>query len=334
MSRAEAQSWIESNIDPTLARSTRLHPLPSEPDGRVLTKREDELSSGVSGSKLRKYASLLPALERQGIEEVALIGGPSSNNIVGLLQLLRERRIRPWLFLRQAGDDTERGNSLFLRMLADPASIRWIQRNDWPNVEQSANTFLRERQSLGRRVRLVPEGGLDEASLPGAATLALDIVQQEASLDQRFDQIFIDSGTGMSAIGLTLGLAALHEANDRILHVTLIAGTETEFRANLDRFAASIPSPLRQPLPSNLLRFHTPPVARSFGSVNATLFQATHAIARDEGLLMDPVYSVKHYLSMKAILAHQGPHRPRSLFIYNGSSLGLAGFQTALSSSL
>ncbi len=176
----------------------------------------------------------------------------------------------------------------------------------------------------------MPEGALDEASLPGAASLALDIVQQEAALGQRFAQIFVDSGTGMSAIGLALGLAALGESSGRILHVTLIAGTEQEFLSNLDRFAAALPAPLRQPLPSETLRFHSPPFARSFGSANAALFQATRTIAREEGLLMEPVYSVKHYLAMKAVLAEQRPARRPSLFVYNGGSLGLASFQDSL----
>lgn len=328
-------AWIEEKTDSELARPSRIHPLPSSADASLWIKREDELSSGISGSKLRKYASLIPSLRAQGVEEVGLIGGPNSNNLVGLLQILKENNIRPWLFLREAGDETKLGNALFMDLLCPRSNQRIISRADWPQAESIALGFLQQRR---RKTLLVTEGALQLESLPGALTLAQDLLRNERSCGLRFENVFVDSGTGMTAIGLILGLAYLDSAADsRHIDVTLIAGKQKDFEGNLETFQKQLAEALRLGSPSlPKLAFHSPVTCPSFGSVKPSLFKACREIARAEGLLMDPVYSAKHYLTAQRIRADREESGAaisgqKSLFIFNGSPLGLCGFQRQLS---
>ncbi len=328
---ATIHHWLDQYVDRTLARHSRVHLLPSMAESGVYIKREDELSSGVSGAKLRKYASLIPFLKSHSIEEVALIGGSNSNNLVGLLQHLKEAAIRPWLFIREAADSEKQGNALFLDMLAPPQSCQFIPRAQWDHVESISNRFLESRQKKGKETMLIPEGGLAKPSLPGALTLAQDVLQNEVENAVQFSDVFIDSGTGMTAIGLILGLAALQcDPQYRRIHVTLIAGFKSEFLVKLEEFRSHMEREtgitLAQ-LPG--IDFLIPPSCKSFGSVKPSLFAATRKIAQKEGLLMDPIYSVKHYLAMRNYI-DSNPSDTPSLFIYNGSSLGLAGFQSKL----
>lgn len=324
-------SWLTKNTDSSFVLNTRIHPLPSLQQRSVYIKREDELSSGVSGSKYRKFASLIPFLRKRAIDEIGLIGGPSSNNLVGALQLLKEADIDFWLFVREPGDTTEQGNALFMKLLAPEERIHIVPRNEWPEVDRIAGAFLDDRAAAGRETFLLPEGALCLESLCGAATLAADILKNESDFGSRFDEIFIDSGTGMSAIGLAIGLSLLDkDPGKRRLNITLIAGSESEFERNLYRFRDDLSRILDLDLPdSPRLKFLYPPFSKSYGSTGKTLFAATREIARKEGILMDPVYSVKHYLAMKAEIESR-TRSPASLFIYNGSALGLTGFQTQL----
>lgn len=326
------RQWLEQNVDKSLARHTRIHVLPSSIDRLLYIKREDELSSGISGSKLRKYASLIPNLKKRSITDLALVGGPHSNNLVGLLQLLRETKIRPWLFTRETADNTLQGNALFLEMLSRPGANTVVPRNKWSNVDSIANAFLESHARKGCNTLLIPEGTLMPESLPGAITLAESVLQNERSQSTHFADLFIDSGTGLTAIGLILGLSLLDPlVQKRRIHITLIAGNSYEFLDHLDRFRINVEKSL-QTVDTKLpqLNFLTPPTGKSFGSVNASLMAATRDIAQREGLLMDPIYSVKHYTAMREYLS-QRPIKTPSLFIYNGSSLGLSGFQTPLS---
>ncbi|MDQ8203252.1 hypothetical protein [Pelagicoccus sp. SDUM812003] len=318
---------IAKLIDWSLARTTRFHQLPS---GLTYIKREDELSSGVTGSKLRKYASLLPYLDRNEIRTVGLIGGPNSNNLVGILQLLKEKGVEPLLFLREAADARKRGNALFLSMLAPPNSIRRIPRSEWQSVETVAQELLPKEASF-----LIPEGALCFEALPGAMSLASDLLRNEAEDDTFFERIFIDSGTGMSAIGLLLGLRLLDpRCRQREIVITLIAGEAENFLEQLRRFEQRFEGKFSLPLGERpKFVFLVPPTAAKYGATNASVLQACHRIAQTEGLLMDPIYSVKHYLAAEQFL-HENDQSTPSLFIYNGGSLGICGFLDRLSDSL
>ncbi len=321
------REWLDTSVDRELARQTRCHPLPSSQNGNpVYIKREDELSSGICGAKLRKYASLLPSLAARGVRDAAMIGGPNSNNLVGLVQLLTERGIKAWLFVREAVDQSLSGNALFLHMLTDPEQTRRIPRAKWSEVETLASQFLSKRTNGF----LVPEGALCPESLPGAMTLATEVIRHERELSAPFDRIYIDSGTGMSACGLLIGLACLDpQAADRQIFVTLVAGTQSEFLQTLQRLGNQLAKDAGLNLPPiPRIQFLTPPTARKYGSVNQTLLKTCRQIAREEGLLMDPTYSVKHYMAMRR--NEKELPSGRVLFIYNGGSLGLGGFQDKL----
>jgi len=197
----QINAWIKSRIDRSLAKPTRIHILPTSKDGKLFVKREDELGSGISGSKLRKFASLIPALKAREIDEVALIGGPNSNNLVGLLQVLKEANILPWLFIRQAADQQLRGNALLLDLLIDKSQVTYIQRSEWENVESIAADFLKKRDNTGATTFLIPEGASCLESLPGSLSLAQDLRANEQQNGLSFNHIYVDSDVYTDGVG-------------------------------------------------------------------------------------------------------------------------------------
>jgi len=300
----------------------------------VWIKREDELNPTAMGSKLRKYLSLLPHLELIGCREVILIGSSSSNNVLGLSQILKSLGIEVSVMVKVARDPTLRGNWLLLNMLLKREQIHSIASKDWPQVEVLAQQWAKQRQSEGINTLIVPEGGDHLAVLPGILTAALDLLKNESDHKLHFDHIWTDAGTGISAIGLILGLHFLGE-KQRTVHITLIAGNEAEFEERYQRFQAELERLTGNPLPNTRpqLHFQKPATAASFGSINSTTLNETMVIAQQTGLLMDPVYSVKHLFTMKQVLEEthlSGTH----LFMYNGGTQGLNGFQTRLTPSI
>ncbi|MEW8013791.1 MAG: hypothetical protein AB2807_03075 [Candidatus Sedimenticola endophacoides] len=313
---------------------SRIHPLRGFGDGTIYIKREDELSAGVTGTKLRKYLSILPAIEARGIDRVVMIGSARSNNLVGLGQLLVERGVAVEAFIKRPGDPTPTGNLLFLRMLLPPEAIYLVAPEEWGAVNTRATAHARRLNSWGGRVLVVPEGGDCREALPGILTLAGDLLRNEHESGIRFDDIWIDSGTGISAIGLLLGLR-LHQPHPRRLHITLIAGDREAFMERYQRFEHWCATLHGGPLPDPGLEphFHRPASAASFGSVNACVLEETHRIAREAGILVDPVYSAKHLYTVRQQLRAHPPNRPQ-LVIYGGGPLGLCGFQSRLAPGL
>jgi len=296
-------------------------------------KRDDELSFGISGSKLRKYLSLIPFLLSKKIEQAVLIGGCQSNNILSLGQLLLENGIEPQLFLLGNPDHALEGNFLLTRLMLPEANFHWLNRKDWPEVEKLAQNYC---QTISpRRSYLIPEGACISAALPGAMTLALDIIQNEQDHGLWFQHIFMDSGTGLMAIATALVLSWLKR--EITVHVLLLAEDSAAFLTRLNVFKLEFERLIQVTLSMEeilkRLKLYKPSQAKAFGSVNQAIFSSIKTLFQQEGFLTDPIYSAKLFAEVPRIIAEQ-QLSGKGLIIHSGGGLSLLKFQSQLAKQL
>ncbi|MGC1181406.1 1-aminocyclopropane-1-carboxylate deaminase [Legionella sp.] len=297
--------------------SSRVHPLNNFPNLGVncYVKRDDELGCGISGSKLRKYSSLMPFLLKQGIQHLIIIGGPQSNNLLAALQLAREFSFKVTAFLIKPWRLTLQGNFKLSSLFLNDQEIVWIERHDWCRVNELAQNYL---NTLNEPGFVVHEGASVPEAQSGAMSLAKDIIANEQFLGFTFQHIFIDAGTGFSAAALIKGLTLLeHPAQ---VHVLLLADNKATFQSKLDLWFNLIPQ--------NYDCFY-PTTAKSFGSINQTIKKEICRLAREEGILADPIYAAKlfyearHSIEMRQL---QG----KVLIIHSGGTLSIPSFDFSL----
>lgn len=290
-------------------------------------KREDELGCLCSGSKGRKYRTLIPALKNRRCQKVGLIGGQSSNQLLGLTPLLIENQIKPTLFLLKTDKQPVVGNALFLQLIAAKAEIHYLTRKEWPQVETIAADW-HEQQAQYQPV-IVPEGGSIDDCLAGLLTLAIDIIQNEETLGVKFKDLLIDSGSGLTAASLIAAFGFLKK--ECHIHVMLAAGLPEEFLQKLASTKKALETLMQETI-EDLPRFtlHTPTTAKSFGATNTTLFDTIKEAASTHGFLLEPLYSCKLYLLLQE---QQNKLAGPVLFIHSGGLFTLSGFQTQLSDS-
>lgn len=293
----------------------RIHPLRSMDNTWIL--REDESGFGMSGTKRRKMASIIPWLLKEQVQQLVVIGGANSNHVVTAVQACRERGIRPVAFLLEGRGGPKKGNAFLIDLLLEEEDIHWISREKWPEVEAIARAWA-GTQTL--RTEVLSEGGAHPAAIPGAATLPLTWADQRGRCP--YDHVWIDSGTGISAITAILMCGKLGWSP--VIHVVLMAGDELSFRDQLRRvqlwWGEELGAPIPDPCPFVL---HIPPTARSFGAVNAGVWEEVRRVARKDGILSDPVYVAKLLLTVrKEALALSGRH----LVVHSGGGIGLLGF--------
>ena len=286
---------------------SRAHKMRSEP---FYVKREDELGFGVSGSKLRKYVSILPALKKTG-KKAALWGSCHSNHVLSMLQLLKQEGLPYQLFLQRPVSSEKMGNAFFLSLLIQEEEVIWIEKEKIPDVLQQQEEFF-----------LIPMGGCMKEALPGSLTLALDILANEEELNLTFDHVCVDAGTGMSAIGLILGMSYLQRPVQ--VHVVLMAGKESEFEEKLFFFHKELQTLLQESFPLISYQCLFPATSKSFGSHNASIFQIIKKTAEKEGFFLDPLYTAKLLLTVKEIQM-----KGNVLWVHSGGALSLSGFQNA-----
>lgn len=302
-------------IDSLWPLCSRVHSLNHFPSNglRVYIKRDDELGCGISGTKLRKYASLIPYLKAQRIEHLVVIASPQSNNLLAILQLAREFQFQLTLFLLKPRHEQVQGNFKLSQLFMDPSEVIWVDRSEWPEVETKARSYA---ASLDCSSFVLPEGASVPQALPGAMTLAADICRNEKELGVVFDHVFVDAGTGFSAAALIKAMSDLqHRA---VIHVLLLADTEAVFRSKLQAWIGQEMSNYRCYLPST---------AKSFGTFNATIAKEIRRMAREEGVLTEPIYSAKLCHEARILLSSQAVHG-NVLLIHSGGLLTLSGFNT------
>ncbi|MBS3905278.1 MAG: hypothetical protein KGZ39_08135 [Simkania sp.] len=305
---------------------SRLHPLRSfgKKEAHCFVKREDELGFSISGTKFRKYRTLIPFLKRQECNEAVVIGGAYSNHVLSITQLLIENGIKPTLFLKGPLPYQKHGNFRFLQMLIPDSSIHWVPKTNWPKVTQYASAYA----DGSARTVILPEGATVFPAFLGGLSLPLDILRNEEEHKIEFDHLFIEVGTGFSAAALLLGFAYLKKKT--FCHLLLLAGTEEEFLKQLQILHADFERWLGQKC-SFPIHFscESSSLAPSFGSTNSELFQFLIRIAREEGFFLDPIYSGKLFYHAKKKM-EANPFSGNILVVHSGGALTLAGFQDQL----
>jgi 1-aminocyclopropane-1-carboxylate deaminase len=323
---------LQKILNPEFVLHSRIHLLNQTfaNGAKVYIKREDELSSGIAGSKCRKFASLIPYIVAEAFDEIVVIGGAQSNNVVAALQLLNENGIPARLILLERNENELKGNMLWISLLHNVDDIIWVKRNEWENVATIALEYQKRESGFGKKVFILHEGSAVVQAIPGAMGLALDIYENEKAIDKPFEHVFIDSGSGVSAIGLLKGFQYIGRFPQ--IHITLIAGTPVDFMEQYHKLCNSLNESNTYTFDDQVLQylhFYEPVSARSFGSVNKNILTNLKNIARNEGILMDPVYSVKHFITAVETIDKQ-QLTGNILFIYNGGSFALSGFMDKL----
>ncbi len=288
---------------------------------QVYLKREDEVRFGMTGGKLRKYASILPWLQTRRIQTVALIGSANSNQMLSASMLLRENGIRPVPFLKKG--HAEGTNQFLLSLLVPRDEWHLIDSAQWPEVEKLAAEFVAACRADGNRALYLPEGACVKEALAGAMTLAADIRRNEEEAGE-FTDIFIDAGTGLSAAALLFGMFDL--GMKAKLHITLMADKEEVFLQKFETYKAWYTELFERPLPDlrDRMVLHRPAFGRSYGSVNAEVIAAIKRFA-GMGIFTDPIYSAKHLATAEKILEEMS-HRSIALVIHSGGAQALPGY--------
>jgi 1-aminocyclopropane-1-carboxylate deaminase len=322
----------DADIDWALVPQTRVHGwrFDGHHSHQVFIKREDEARFGMTGGKQRKLASIIPWLRAQSISTVALAGSANSNNVLSAAILLRERFMDPIPLIKQGR--FEGTNQFLLSLLVDRADWRMIESSQWPHIEKIGSEFVEECASRGIRAAFIPEGACMPEALPGAMTLATDILRNEKEMGFAFDDIFIDAGTGLSAAALVLGLHRFGKPGleeGRSIHVTLMADTEEVFMEKFKQYCQWYEAIYEEQLPSLVDRIvlHTPAFAASYGSVNAGVIDSIRQYAK-RGVFTDPIYSAKHFATVDRYLDELiGKEMILGLVIHSGGAQALPGFE-------
>ena len=282
-----------------------------------------------------------------------VVGGAASNSLVAATHHLRRKGIEVHaaiLGIKAQAAASASPNFSLLRLLLPPRQMHWLQEaggsalpGDGGAAVRAAlagslpNAAVGHLSSYGDPV--VWEGCLQPGGIVGAGTLLPSIPDGPCN-------VVVDAGTGATAAGLAGAMASSPAHVGSTLHIVQVAGSMSGLLqvlgCGLDLFGSG-PVPVHPPgewgrevqkgnhAPLHIF-LHRPQVGASFGSVPSTVVRASVTLARQVGVLADPVYTAKllHSTAEMQACAPQTAAAQPWYVVHEGGSLALVGHEARL----
>jgi D-cysteine desulfhydrase family pyridoxal phosphate-dependent enzyme len=251
--------------------------------GRTLwIKRDDLTGLALGGNKTRKLEFLCAdALERKA-DSLITGGAPQSNHCRQTAAAAAKIGLRCLLVLSGQPQPPDTGNLLIDSLVG--AELVWA--GDRPRDQAMRETFDRER-SEGRNPYLIPYGGSNPLGAAAYALAALELKKQMVEPDW----IIFPSSSAGTQTGLILG-ARLFQLRGRICGISV----DLEARLLREKISALLAETARtfgiaESFPPESILVDDRFLGAGYGKAGALEREAIHLFAREEGILLDPVYT-------------------------------------------
>ena len=290
-------------------------------------KRDDLTGLLESGNKVRKLEFLVGEALQQGADTLITCGTPDSNGCRAVAAVAARLGLRVLLAIRGERPPAYDGNLLLSRLLG--AEIRHYPMIDREDL--AMETLAAEVRARGGRPYTIPESGASELGALGYVECAVELSEQIHHGAPRFDTIVISAGSGGSHAGLLMGkqLAGLP---GEIVSVPVTAPAERVREAVSRTVGAAIQRfgfAIEVPKAIHLLDGYQ---GAGPGGAADEEIEVIVQLAREEGLLLDPVYTARGFRGLMDTLARD----PKALgqricFIHTGGLFSLFPLRDRLS---
>ncbi len=305
---------------------TPLHRLPrleAELGGpRLLVKRDDQTGLALGGNKTRKLEFLVAAALAGGADVLVTAGAAQSNHCRQTAAAAAASGLDCHLLLGGAAPARIDGNLLLDRLFG--ATVHWC--GDQRKGER-LEVVVAELRAAGRRPWPIPYGGSDATGALGYVAAMQELRDQLHATGERVDAIVFASSSGGTQAGMAVGARAcgldVELVGIRIDKEEDVAGGYAAWLATLAGETAR--------LAGDETRFSAADfvveegyLGAGYGVVGAPEREAIALFARQEGLLLDPVYTGRAAAGLIDLVDHgRFGHDRTVLFWHTGGAPAL-----------
>jgi 1-aminocyclopropane-1-carboxylate deaminase len=290
--------------------------------------RDDELR-GFWGSKARKYQSIIQHCREQGISRIIATGGVNSNNLAAAAIFCAEAGLGFTAFAVQDHHHESMqtiGNRMLLRIALKSEDLILVDRKNRQDIMQAMESLAADFSAKGFKCLVLAEGGGCVAAVPGAMTLADELARPRPEWPDQPppDHVFIDSGTALTAASLAAGMCQWSGKPKTKLHVIQMAGFDEQIVQAFSHWVTPATGISWDDV-SGFTRIYRPAKPRSYGATNAAVFSFIQNMARNHGIVTDPIYSAKMFMRAFDLIRGQNL-KGRIVLVHTGGISGLMGY--------
>jgi 1-aminocyclopropane-1-carboxylate deaminase/D-cysteine desulfhydrase-like pyridoxal-dependent ACC family enzyme len=274
---------------------------------KLFIKRDDLIHKDISGNKWRKLKYNLLAAKEQKLGTLLTFGGAYSNHIHATAAVGKHFNFKTIGIIR--GESYADLNPTLQDAKNWGMQLEYISRASYR--QKHTNDFIEKLKKQFGGFYLIPEGGNNDLGVKGCREIIHEI-------EDKFDTICIDCGTGATMAGLVTAL------NNRIptLGIAVLKGA--------DFLTQDIETHINNYSDKNInnwslnLNYHF----GGFAKTSDELFKFMQLFKQNYKIQLDPVYTGKLFFGLFDLIK-QGYFKTNSkiLVIHTGGLQGLRGFQ-------
>lgn len=298
----------------------------------IWIKRDDCTGLSTGGNKTRKLEFLMAEALAAGADIVLTQGATQSNHARQTAAAAARLGLDCHLILEdRTGYDEpnyrQNGNVLLDRLHGATIEHRA------PGLDMNAELLaVADRfAAQGRKPYAIPGGGSNPTGALGYVNCALELLGQIVDRGLVFDHMVTATGSAGTQAGLVVGLKALN-AQLPLLGIGVRAPRDRQ-EENVFRLARATEEKLglsgvvaREDVVANCDY-----IGAGYGIPADSTLEAIDLFARQEGILLDPVYSGKGAAGLIGLIrAGQFGRGQRVLFLHTGGAIGLTGYTHVL----
>jgi L-cysteate sulfo-lyase len=300
----------------------------------LFLKRDDQTGLATGGNKTRKLEFLIAGALEAGADSVITAGAAQSNHARQTAAAARMAGLEPHLVLRKPEDTPTpviTGNLMLDHLLG--ATIHWTV--EMAPYEETIRQVASALAAEGKKPFVIPYGGSNAVGLMGYVQAMVELAAQPESVDG-FDAHLFATSSGGTQAGMLLGahLAGLLGSTRLLgISVDLSAPALSERVADLIREGAQLLS-LDPVEAEQRIDINDDYIGEGYAIVNQADREAVRLMARQEGILLDPVYTGRAFAGLIDLI-RQGVFSKgqRVLFWHTGGTASLFAFVDELTAS-
>ncbi len=300
----------------------------------LFVKRDDQTGLATGGNKTRKLEFLIAGALEAGADSVITAGAAQSNHARQTAAAARMAGLEPHLVLHKpdaAPAPPISGNLLLDNLLG--AVIHWT--TETAPYEETIRRVASVLAAEGKKPFVIPYGGSNAVGLMGYVQAMVELAAQPESGD-RFDAHLFATSSGGTQAGMLLGahLAGLLDSTRLLgISVDLPAPAIGERVAALIREGARLLS-LDPGEAERRIDIDDSYIGEGYAIVNQADREAVRLMARQEGILLDPVYTGRAFAGLVDLI-DRGVFTKgqRVLFWHTGGAASLFAFGAELMTS-
>jgi D-cysteine desulfhydrase family pyridoxal phosphate-dependent enzyme len=252
----------------------------------ILIKRDDQTGLATGGNKTRKLEFLVAEALAQGCDALITTGAPQSNHCRQTAAAAAHFGLGCSLVLRGEAPLKATGNLQLDELLG--ARIYWTGERKSSEVIQEV---VRELQTLGRKPYIIPLGGSNVVGATGYVQAMRELMEQLIAKSLNVDFIVFASSSGGTQAGIVLG-AHIYGFNGKVYGISVDHPADilaTQVGALTTATATHLG--LQQISLGDKILVNDDYLGEGYAQVGEIEREAIRLVARQEGILLDPVYT-------------------------------------------